>query len=209
MARTKEETIEALKSIKNKPIGELKKNPVANSSGTKFKALMQYNAMLDNISLGAHTVTEINYAGIDWSFRLLTAAEWIEIQLEVIASQKKKEIFDDFYHDYLIIRKVLNKASSPNPYKTEGKEIFSEEDLDMIPYDVLEELYLRYIDFIQLACRRVEEFSEDEVQDLIDVVKKKPEILRKYDRSRLLIVSKYLINYSQNLEKIVKSDLTN
>ena len=206
MTKTKSEIIEAVNNIKNIKIADLKNSPVKNSSGTNHRALLQYNAMLDNITLGAHTTTTIDFAGLDWTFRLLTAQEYIDIRLSVIEGAKKEQVFDDFYTWYLTILKTLTKALSPSPFKSEGTTVFSEDDLKMVNFDILEELYRRYIDFIQQATKIYPEFTNEEIEELIAVVKKKPEVLTAYDRSRLLITSQYLLNYCVNLEKITRDE---
>lgn len=206
MAKSKTEIIKSINELNNSPLNQLKKDPVNNSSGTNHKALMQYNAMLDNITLGAHTNTTIEYAGIEWTLRLLTSAEYISIRKEVIEISKKDNLFDDFYITYLTILKFLSLALTPSPFKTEGKAIFSEEDLKLVNYDVLEELYKRYIDFVQMATKKAEEFTEEEIQALMEIVKKKPEVLNELGRAQLLIVSKYSLNYSQNLAKIIEPE---
>lgn len=209
MAKSKSEIIEDLKNIKNVPIAPQKDKPLENSSGMKYKALAQYNALLDNITLGAHTTTTLEFAGVDWVLRLLTSEEYINMKLEIIDAMRERNIFDDFYSLYLTIIKTLAKALSPSPFKTEGKEIFNENDLKNIPYDVLEELYKRYVDFCQLATKKVEEFSEEQIQQLIEIVKKKPEASTDFDRSALLIVIRYFRDYSVSLEKMLKSEQIN
>jgi hypothetical protein len=208
MAKSKSEVIEDLKQIKNVPIAPLKDKPLENSSGDKYVALTQYNAMLDNITLGAHTTTTVEFAGIEWKMRLITSEEYADIRIASTALMKEKQLFDDWYSNYLLILKTLAKALSPTPFKTEGKAIFSEEDLKQIPFEVIEELYKRYMHFRELATKKVEDFTEEEIQLLIETVKKKPEALTEFGRSPLLIVSRYFLDYSARLEKMLKPEPT-
>ncbi len=206
MSKSKSDVIKSLNEIKNAPIHKLKDDVVENSSGTNYIALAQYNAILDNITIGAHTNTTIIFADIEWKLRLLTSHEYIEIKKDVINQAKKDDLFDDWYTYYLLFHKILAKALTPSPFKLEGKAIFSEEDLKLINYDILEEVYKKYLHFVSLTTKKVEEFTEEEIQALINVVKKNPEILMDLDRGRLLTMSKYFLNYSLNLEKIIKPE---
>lgn len=205
----KSDIINKINDIKNVKIADLKENVVGNSNGNNYLALAKYNAMLDNITIGPHTVTNIEFVGIDWQLRLLGSDEFIKIQKEIINIAKEEDMIEDFYIHYLTVIKILSKALTPSPFKTEGVTVFSENDLKLVNYDVLEELYRRYIDFVDMATKKPQDFTDKEVQELIALVKKKPETLTGFDRSRLLIVSKYLLIYSQKLEKIIESEPTN
>lgn len=204
----KSDIINSINKIKNNPIAEGKKEPVSNSSGTKHKDLMRYNALLDNITIGAHTTCDINYAGVDWKFRLLTAEEYVNIRIDINKSCRDNELFDDFFVNYNAMIKILSKALTPSPFKTEGKAIFSEDDLKLINYDVLEELYIQYLDFSNMATRKPAEFTAEEVEAFVNIAKKKPEALREFDRRKLLVTTNWFINYSKNLEQMLKSDST-
>lgn len=205
----KKEVIDALNEIQNTPIADLKKDLVGNSSGTNHKGLMQYNALLDNITIGAHTNKTINYAGLDFKLRLLTAEEYIGIRMEVDKLCKEKDMFVDYYIIYNLMIKILAKALTPSPFKTEGEAILSEEDLRQINYDVLEEIYAQYLDFVGMATRKPVDYSPEEVEALYEIVKKNIPLLRELERPKLLAVTAYSINYSAALEKIAKSDSSN
>jgi len=202
----KDNVIKSINEFKNKPIAPQKSDPVKNSSGDSHKHLMQYNAILDNITIGSHTTFTIKLAGIDWVCRLLTADEYINIRLEVSKLCKDNDVFEDYYIQYKTLVKILQKALSPSPYKLEGKEIFSEHDLSQITYSVLEELYLQYLHHVNIATQKPSEFTAEQIEAFIGIVKKKPEVLRELDRPTLLAITNYYINYSQHLEKMLKSD---
>ena len=206
---SKADIINTINEMHKIPLNDLKKDPVGNASGTNHKALMQYNAMLDNITIGAGTSTKIELAGYEWQLRLLTADEYVNMRLDTIQVAKEKECFDEWYLYYLEAIKTLAIALTPSPFKTEGKTIFTEEDLKMVNLDILLELYKRYIYFVQMATKTAEEFTEEEAQALIEIVKKKPEVLNELNRKQSLLLNRYLLNYSQNLEKMLKSESIN
>jgi hypothetical protein len=197
----KQEVLDTIKNIKNTPIAPQKKDLHSNSNGTNHKALMRYNAMLDNITIGAHSRKTFSLNGIEWDFRLLTASEQNAIRKEVILMAKKDDCFEDFNLQYLEMVKIVTKALSPSPFK----EVWSEEDVGMIPYAMLEELFKEYIDFDSLAMTKPSDLPIDEVEALIEIIKKKPEALRELERKKLLATNIYLLNYCKQLEKITKS----
>lgn len=207
--KNKEEIIEQLKALKNIPLGEQKKNPFENADPDKHKMLMQYNIMLDNITIGFHTTTTIEYAGIEWTFRLLSAKEFTDIRLQIDKKCKDEDTFADYYILYHLMVKILAKAMTPSPLKTTGKTIFSEEDLSYLPYDILHSLYVQYLDFVNSATKKPTEFTDEEVEEMINIAKKKPELLREYERPKLLKTALWFMNYSKHLEKMLKSDTNN
>ncbi len=204
----KQEIVDALNNIKNDNFTRLKKNVKDNCDEKNREALLQYSAILDNVTIGAHTKTPINYAGLDLNFRLLTAEEQIAIEKSIIEIQRTEGLFEQFYADYLRIVKILTKALTPSPFKEDGEEILQERDIKLLTLDVLEELYKRYMHFVSLAHKKVQDFTDEEIEDLVELVKKNPEVLISLDRSRLLIVSKYFLTYCVNLEKITKTEQT-
>lgn len=193
----KQEIIDSINKITNEPISSLKKDVYNNTNGDNFKSLLNYNAMLDNITIGAHTTTTIEFAGIEWKLRLLTAEEIINIKKEVLKLAKSEDWYDDVNIHYLTMIKVLSKALSPSPFKTEGKAIFSENDLKLINYDVLENIYRQYIHFNDMATRKPTNMSDEQIQDLLELVKKKHIPLMDLDRKQLLIIANYYMNLSQ------------
>lgn len=205
----KKTIIDSLNAIKNVPIAPQKKDLVENSSGTSHRALMQYNAILDNITIGAHTTTVISYAGIDFTFRLLTAEEYINIRIAINKECKTNELFDDFFISYHAMIKVLSKANTPSPFKTEGKAMFTEDDLKLFNFDVLEAIYIQYLDFVQLATQKPVDFTNEEVEAMVTIARKKSEALREFERPKLLTTALYLLNYSKHLETMLKTDTVN
>lgn len=205
----KQKIIDAANNIKNEPLADLKKNVVENSSGTNYKGLMQYNAMLDNITIGAHTTTTIEFAGIEWRLRLLTASELVTIKKEVNQVAKDEDWWDEINLHYNTMIKILSKALSPSPFKTEGKAILSEEDLKLINYDVLENLYRQYIHFNDIATQKPTEMSQEEIEEAFEIVKKKPVQLKDLDWRRLLIMASYGMTCLRNQEKMQKEDSSN
>lgn len=202
----KQKIIDAANNIKNEPIADLKKNLVENSSGTNYKGLMQYNAMLDNITIGAHTTTAIEFAGIEWRLRLLTADELVNIKKEVNKIAKDEDWWDEVNLHYNTMVKVLAKALSPSPFKTEGNAVLSEADLKLINYDVLENIYRQYIHFNDIATQKPTEMSPEEIEDTFEIVKKKPIQLKDLDWKRLLIMASYGMTCLRNQEKMRKDD---
>ncbi len=196
---------EIIAKLKNNSIAAGKKNPVANSSGLEHKALMRYNAMLDNIAIGAHTQVTNTIAGIDWTQRLLTGNEQRKIRMEVLEQAKEDDCFEDFNLNFLTMVKIVTKSLSPSPFKTEGKEIWSEEDIANLPDGLIETLYLTYIDFDALSTQRPTEIPMDEVEAIINIVKKKPGELSGLGRWKLLAISRSLLESCNRLESIVKS----
>lgn len=193
----KQDIIDSINKITNEPISSLKKDVYNNTNGDNFKSLLNYNAMLDNITIGAHTTTTIEFAGIEWKLRLLTAEEIINIKKEVLKLAKSEDWYDDVNIHYLTMIKVLSKALSPSPFKIEGKAIFSENDLKLINYDVLENIYRQYIHFNDMATRKPTDMSDEQIQDLLELVKKKHIPLMDLDRKQLLIIANYYMNLSQ------------
>lgn len=200
---------EIIETLKNKPIAPQKKDPVANSSGTNHRALMRYNAMLDNIAIGAHSQKTVNLNGIDWSLRLLTSKEQNDIRKDVLKAARKDDCFEDFNLAFLEATKIVTRALSPSPFKIEGKEIWAEEDLGCLPTGMLEELYREYIDFDLISTQKPSELSLEDIEAMISVIKKKPEELKGLERRKLLAINTYLLNYCKKLEKIIKPDMNN
>jgi|ERR1700761_5776343 len=211
MAKSKGELIKSLNEIKQSPLAEFRKTPT-NLNQDNAAAAMQYNAMLDNITIGAGTTYEFEFAGIEWKLRLLTAREFVDIKIARVKAMKDESMFEDFYFNYLTYTKILAKAMTPNPFCPESKIdgiIFTEQDLSSINEDILEEVYRRYIHWVHMATKKVDEFTDEEIEALITIVKKKPEVLRELDRRQSLIVMVYLHKSLANMEKIVKPDVTN
>lgn len=209
----KKKIIEAINSYKNTPIAPQKSNVLENTSATHYKDLMQYNAMLDNITIGPHTNITINHAGVDWTFRLLTAEEYVTIRMEVEKECKEKEFFSDYFIAFNHMRKFLARALTPSPFKREGefkgKPVFTEEDLRHVNFDILESLYIQYLDFVNMATKKPTELEDEEIQALWRIVVKKPEALRELERPKLHAIALYGINYSRLLEKTLESDTSN
>lgn len=204
----KNDIIKSVNEIKKTNIADLKKDLVGNSSGKNFNALATYNAMLDHITIGPGTNTTINVAGFDWTLRLLGSQEFIQIRKDAINQCKKDELFDDWYQYYLIAIATIGKALTPNPFKPEGEAIFTIEDLKLVNYDVLIEIYKRYIHFVDMATKKAEEFKPEELEALIQLVEKKPELLSEFNRKQFLILTPYLFNLSQEQAKIIKKEQT-
>jgi hypothetical protein len=205
----KQEIISAVNKIKKEPLAPLKKDVLENSSGTNHKALMQYNAMLDHITIGAGTSTIIEYAGIEFKLRLLTAEEFMDIYKSNIKKMEEEKLFDEIYREYLTVVKTLAVALTPSPFKTEGKAIFNEDDLKLMNYDVLYELGKKYQHFVDLATQKPDHMPNDEITALIELVKKKQTPLTVLNRKQLLTIANYYMNYSQHLEKTVEGALSN
>ncbi len=203
----KNKLIESMNEFKNTPIAPLKSKLTDNSDPDKFDALMTYNAMLDNITIGSHTRTTISYAGNDWDLRLLTSEEYINIRKDIVKQCKQEELFDEWYTNYLIIIKFLDKAQSSNPFKTDGK--FNESQLKLIHYDILEEVYHRYLHWQDMALSKPTEMPEAEIEGIINIAKKKPEVLKEYGRPQLWTTAIWFMNYSQRLEKMLEPDTSN
>ena len=196
-------------NIKNEKLSTLKDDYYNNTAGDGFNALMQYNALLDNVSIGAHTTTIIELYGLEWKFRRLTADEIFNIQLEVKKESQENQIFDDFFVNYKTARKILALALSPSPFKKEGTAILSWDDLGNLDNDVFFELFKQYQHFLAMSNKDPQEFTAEEVENIINVAKKKPTILKELERSKLLITASYLLNYLKGLEKIQNEDKTN
>jgi len=99
-------------------------------------------------------------------------------------------------------------ACTPSPFKTEGETLFVEEDLKLLAYDILIELFKRYVFFVHMATKKAEEFSEEELQALMSIVRKKPEVLMELDRRQSVYLNRYLLSYCVNLEKMLKPEQT-
>ncbi len=205
----KTKVIETLNEIKNTPIAPQKSKLTDNSDNDKYHELMTYNAMLDNITIGAHTNTTINYQGIDWTLRILTFEESVNIRKEIYNECKNDQIWEKWYADSLEIRKVIALALTPSPFKIKDKAMFTEKDLLKIPYDVLEGLYTRYMHFVHMALQKPEDMTQEQIDACINIAKKKPEALREFDRPTLLRTAIWFLNYSQQLEKMLNSDIVN
>jgi len=201
------EIVKTLNEISTKPLAELKSASARNTSNEKeLDALLQYNAIMDNVTIGPGTTTDIEIAGLKLTYRLLTAKEFIDARVEAINACRDVEVFDDWHMSYQLMIKILAKALTPSPFKLGGRDVPKESDIELLTYDILQELYKRYMFFNDKATKQAEEFTEEEVQSLLSIVRKKPEVLADLDRVQLLIMSKYLLSYSQNLEKITKSE---
>ena len=206
---SKAEDIRKLNGIYESPIGAVKQDFIKNTdSGKGFDAAIQYNIMLDNATISGGTKTTIEIAGLTFELRLLCAEETIAIKKEVLKTARDEQIMDDFYIDYLDAVKTLAKASTPNPFKDSGKAVWSEQDFKQLVLPVLGELYNRYLHFVDMAVQTGETFTEDELNQIIDFVKKKPLVLTTYDRRKLLIAANYYKTYSERLEVMLNSKPT-
>jgi len=211
----KNKIIQKVNEIYSEPIAKSKENCVANSDGHNYSDLLSYNILLDNIAFGCNTKYNFEYQGITWTFRPLTAEESISIYLETHKQQKKDDVWDDFYHLYLVILKTLALALSPHPFKLgkdhEGNDlpnssVFTENDLKKIPFNILQELYRHYTHFLAQATKNPEEYTNDELQVLLDTIKKNSIPLRDLERRQLLMIATYGMHCSQLLDEMQKSD---
>lgn len=207
----KNEIIKKVNEIYSDPIGNKKKELVKNSDSTKNAvALSQYNAMLDNITIGCHTKTIIRYADIDWEFRLLSSEEFIKVHNEINKIQSNENNWDEVYRNYLAMTKYLSLALSPNPYNTaDAVSILSEKDLGLMPFDLLKDLYIMYIDFVEMATKKPTEITEEELSTLLQIIKKNSEVLKELERPKLLKITSYLLNFLQLQEMMPKEDGNN
>lgn len=208
----KDEIIKKVNEIKNISIADQKKDVFNNADhdGKAHKALLQYNALLDNVTFGAHSNKTFHYLGVDWTIRLLTGEEQNDIKKDVIATAKKDDCFEDFNLNYLTVVKFVTRALSPSPFKTEeSKTIWSEADVKGICYGIAEEIYKEYIDFDLISTRKAEEFTQAEIEEMIEFIRKKPDLLRDLERPKYYAVIKYLMNYSKHLESLLKPDTNN
>lgn len=205
------EIIKKVNEIYSEPIQDKKKELVKNSDSTDSAiALKQYNAILDNITIGAHTKTTINYAGHNWVFRLLTAEEFVTINNEIIKMQSDESNWDEIYKNYLAMTKYLSRALTPSPYKTHNDvNILTEKDLKLLPYDLLKDLYIMYMDFVEMATVKPTDISEDELSTLLQVIKKNSGLLKELERPKLLKIANYLLNFLQLQEMTQKEDGNN
>ena len=211
---TKDEIIKQVTESYSDPIAPKKKDTFNNADAGKHKELMQYNAILDHIRIGAHTKTTISRYGRDWVFRLLSADEQDKMQMDVQKQAKFDECFEDVHLNYLLFRKTLALALSPSPFKTTGKddkgdEILTEDDMKHLPMTVLESLFKEYMHFVHMALVEVENLTEEEAVTLIETIKKKPEVLKELNRLQSLTALHYYRNCVQLLEETKKSEPTN
>lgn len=200
----KEEIIKTVNAIKNTPIAPQKEKLTENSSGKKYKNLARYNAMLDNITFGMHTNTTIKLYGVEWKLRLLSYQEVIDIKISANQEAKLHEIFDDFFLNYHIMIKTVAKALTPSPFKTEGTAIFSEDDLRLINDNIILDIFKEYCHFADMATSRPTELTNEDVENIYNIVKKKPEILKELERSKLLAVTYYTLNYLSQTQKMLE-----
>lgn len=203
----KEEVIQSILDAREKSkISNLKKDVIANADPDKIEALMLYNAMIDNINFGINTTTVINHEGVDWKLRLLGADELMEIRIEAAQQAEKRNFIENSYIELLLMKKILVKALSPSPFKTEpSKTVWSETDLGLIPHNILEGLFKKYIFFVDKSQTNPTELSEEEFQQILDLVKKNTDLSNGLDRPQLLAVTKYLLPYCASLEKMLSS----
>lgn len=211
----KNNAIKILNEIKSEPLSQLKSESTKNSDGHNYEDLLKYNVMLDNIAFGCHTKHVIEYQGITWTFRPLTAEEFMSIKLDVYKIQKDNEMWDETYSLYLIILKTLSIALSPSPFKL-GKDdkgddlpnstVFTENDLKKIPFDILQELYRHYLHFVSQATKNPLEFTNEELEILLKTIKKNSIPLTDLERKQLLMIAIYGMSCSQQLDEMLKSD---
>src|SRR6516225_10946846 len=109
----KQAVVDKLKDIKKKPINPQKADLKENSNGTNYKGLMRYNAILDNILIGAHTQKTVELNGVEWTIRILTAKEHNNIRKEIMRQAKADECFEDFNLSYLEMTKIIAACLSP------------------------------------------------------------------------------------------------
>lgn len=211
---TREDIISSVSNRYSDAIAPKKKDTLKNADPGNHRDLMQYNAILDHIALGAHTKTTISRYGREWNFRLITADEQDKLQLEILKSAKIDDCFEDSHLNYLMWRKVIALALTPSPFKTTGKDekgddILTEQDLRHLPLTCLNTLYKEYMYFVDMALVEAEDMPESDAIALIDMVKKKPEVKTELNRQQLLTVLHYYQNCLQALEEIRKSEQTN
>lgn len=205
----KASAIKMINEFQKKPIDDLKKDVLENASGQNYMDLLKWNAMLDHITIGANTSTTFEYAGIEWTLRLLTAQEYIDCRIAVDEICKELKNFSDYLIGYYNMIKILSIALTPSPFKKEGKTIFSEDDLKLINHDVLEMLYFQYMDFVNLAAKKPTLMSDEEIAGHFEMLKGKPELSMELEPLKLRPILFYAMKYFQALEKTQKSDLNN
>lgn len=208
----RDELVKNLNQFVNKSFADLKNNPKENSTEDDLKsynALKHYNIMLDHITIGAHTTMTVNYVGRDWTFRLLTAGENLQIHCDCIKRAEELKVFDDYVLAILSRVKIIQLALTPSPFKTSGVDILTEEHIMHLAECIVEPLYHEYTNFVGMATAKPQEMSNEDIEDIIAIVKKKQQPLTDLSYWKLWKVVLYQQKYSESLEKIVKSDTTN
>lgn len=205
----KQSAIKMINEFQKKPIEDLKNDLMENASGTNYMDLMKWNAMLDHITIGANTSTTFEYAGIEWTLRLLTAQEYIDCRIETDNICEKLKNFSDYIIGYHNMIGILSRALTPSPFKKEGKAIFSIDELKLVNHDVLEVLYFQYMDFVTLAAKKPTLMSDEEIAGHFEILKGKPELSMELEPLKLRQTLFYAMKYCQALEKTQESDLNN
>ena len=194
-------------------IAPKKIKPTDHAQYNKVNELTEYDAMLDNVTYGPHSKTTINYLGVDWSFRLLSTEEEIQIKYEVdaICGQDLKNGVspNSFRYELEEATRTVHLALSPNPFHTEDNpgqtKVYSLSQIRKIHKDVLLNLLRQYQVFVAKATQNPEELNIEQIEGYIATAKKHPEALMEFDYFTSLAVKRYLIAYSLELEKKINS----
>lgn len=205
--------------------GDKKDDLAENAIGIGMTKLAKYNKILDHISKGPHTKIDFIYDNLEWTFRLITADEFANIHKEhYLLLQQNVDVVEKVGSDVWFIKKVLSLAMSESPFKTEDvaylscfgvkvnynneqfSSILTAEDLGSLPWDYLEDLYKHYIYYTTVINKAIEQYDEQEIKELIDIIKKKPELMKDLELMKLRAVTDYLLKYYVTRAEILKSD---
>lgn len=172
-----QELIKATKVLEQKDI----------STGLKKKSLIEVGitdsdaiSFLLKLKKGAlNTITlyldESENSECAISFRLLTAQEWLDLELEMNNIVKEKNIvYGSIAYNIYYISKILSKASRKLPFALEhfakaNQPELSEEELRLaIDTDTLIALGNKYLDFKSQYAPQMESITDDDINEFVE-----------------------------------------
>lgn len=207
--KKKEELLKQL-NVEHTNIMGQRDHLITNSTGSKINGLIKYNAILDNITFGVNSRKTIKINGIELKIRPLSAEEEVEIEYEVLAKCDEHKRYEAIFKNYEWTRRYIAKALTPTPFKTEGesdgKPILNSEDLKHLTLVNLTIIAEEIKQFGEMAALSLTQLSNDELIDVIEVLKKNPQEKYTLEVWKHHAVSDWLLNYYVITEQMLASD---
>ncbi len=169
----------------------------------------KFKDILDHITYGYKTVKEITYMGCTFELRILTAREETEVerQIDKMRVDDSKTGIAQNELVYSIEKMIRILCTALTPYGEESK--FTLKEMGSLPTSFIYELYKLYINWVESVLTEPSTLSEEEIGNLLSIVRKKPQAARDLDYVQSLNLVRYLTNYCSSLEERINLGLDN
>lgn len=144
--------------------------------------------------LGTEYRAQVSVRGFKVHLRPLTISESVQVAQEVVEDfQRAPETARNALLEATLLAKhTLYRASTSGPEATDYK--LHTATLDRFTPDELIHMHRQYLDVVERANPSLEKLTDQELGELVELVKKNPEELTGLSRSRLLAVARHLVS---------------